>query len=177
MNANEKSAVNAKANASEKNSVKETENASEKSVVNAKAKANAKANAITKANEMLFESMLKDFDKSLLKTSKGANNDIFKKELFKDMNPFQEKTHRRQLRNYFLSLCISIDKHFKDKNLKFLDSTIAKFIQFSKETYISFNFENLQVSQFCSSNMSDTNKDSIKKAIDAINERVKQLSK
>lgn len=139
--------------------------------------AQKKAKANVKANELLFENMLKDFDKSLLKTTKGAKNDIFKKELFKDMNAFQEKTQRRQLRNYFLSLCISIDKHFKDKNLKSLDSTIAKFIQFSKETYIFFNFENLQVSQFCSSNMGDTNKDSIKKAIDAINERVKQLSK
>lgn len=133
-----------------------------------------KAIATTKANELLFENMLSNFDKSLLKTSKGQSNDVYKKELYTDLTPTGIKTTRRKLRNEFLNICFSIKNAKTDEKL---NSLIAYFIKFSKDTFVNFDFNNLQVSMFCSSNLSDMNKNSIKDAIDVINLQVEKLSK
>jgi hypothetical protein len=127
-----------------------------------------------KSNEMLFDDMLKNFDKSLLKTSKGLSNDVYKKTLFIDCSPSEIKTLRRKLRNEFINICFSINR---ETNLIKLSQLIAYFIKFSRDTYELFDFNNLQVSHFCSANMSESNKDSIKNAIDVINKQVEKLSK
>ena len=78
---------------------------------------------------------------SLLTTSNGTKERLFKKSIFESMDENQIKSYRRKTRNYIHNLLISIIDN-KD-NEKALKTLCTEFVDFYKEVYIlndySFN--------------------------------------
>ena len=124
----------------------------------------AKANANVKANELSYEQMMKNFDKSLFVTNKGVNKEnIYKSSLFANLTDKEKKSLRRKIRTIRESFIYSFLRTEKEDNLKKLFSQFQIFVE---NTYnFQFKKENLKVENFCSANTSETEKENIKKAL------------
>jgi len=156
-------------NAVVENSTKEKVNkvsAKEKvNKVSAKEKVN-KVSAKEKVNNTLYKDILANLNKStegLLKTSFGVKkSDIYKEEIFSDLSDKEKKVARKKFRNTMLSLSETLVQE-KDKTR--LEKLKKAFLDFYKKAYKVNDFS---LSSVCSENMKETNKDTLKKALQIV---------
>lgn len=140
------------------------ENSSLKEKINKVSAKKAKAQA--KANNVLYKDILANLNKStegLLKTSFGVKkSDIYKEEIFSELSDKEKKVARKKFRNTILSLSESLTQE-KDKTR--LEKLKKAFLNFYKQVYKVNDFS---LSSVCSENMKETNKETLKKALQIV---------
>lgn len=126
----------------------------------------SKRKAQSKANNILYKDILANLNKStegLLKTSFGVKkSDIYKEELFQELSDKEKKVARKKFRNTILSLSESLTQE-KDKTR--LEKLKKAFLDFYKQVYKVNDFS---LSSICSENMKETNKETLKKALQIV---------
>jgi hypothetical protein len=121
---------------------------------------------MTKLDEIFAKS--KKSTESLLETSKGKLERVYKLELFVGMNEKQIKSSRKKIRNYVNSIFESIISLESKKESAKVTKLVNEFNSFYKETYLVNDYSFASVAS-----ENSKNKDTINKALAIIKTTLK----